>query len=176
VEQTTGNRLSAEQRARYEEQGYYFPVRAFEPSEAGLLRERFDGYFSSNWEKVKNLPARQHSSVLGETHTVLNWVHRIVSDPRVLDAVESILGPNLLVWSSAWFPKMPGDKKYISWHQDATYWGLRPPLATTAWIAISESTTENGCMRVVPATHKGPLLPQIETYAQNNDGAWLKSE
>lgn len=161
-------RLSGEHRAYYEDQGYYFPIRVFEESEAAQLCSRFEEYFSSNWERIKDLPAREHNSVLIETHTLLNWVYRIVSDPRVLDAVECVLGPNLLVWSSAWFPKMPGDKKFISWHQDATYWGLRPPIATTAWIAISESTRENGCMRVVPVTHRGQLLPQVATYAFNN--------
>jgi non-haem Fe2+, alpha-ketoglutarate-dependent halogenase len=85
-----------------------------------------------------------------------------------LDAVESVLGPNIIVWSSQWFPKMPGDKTYVSWHQDATYWGLHPPSVTTAWVALWESSPENGCMRVIPGSHKGPLLPQVETYARDN--------
>lgn len=168
MEGSCSTRLSAEKKAQYNDQGYCFPLRVFEESEAAELRTRFQDYYSENWDRIKALPAREHNSVLLETHTVLNWVYRIASHPRVLDAVESILGPNLLVWSSAWFPKMPGDKKYISWHQDATYWGLHPPNATTAWIALSESSPENGCMRVVPGTHHGPLLPQVETYAWNN--------
>lgn len=160
--------LTPEQKAHYEEKGYFFPVRVLDKTEATELRTRFEKYFSEHWDRIKDLPAREHNRVLIETHTVLNWVYRIASHPHVLDGVESILGPNLLVWSSAWFPKMPKDKKYISWHQDATYWGLHPPNAATAWIALSESTTENGCLRVVASTHKGPLLPQIETYAWDN--------
>jgi ectoine hydroxylase-related dioxygenase (phytanoyl-CoA dioxygenase family) len=161
-------RLSAEQKEQYDSQGYCFPFRVFEESEAALLRARFEDYYSSRFEQVKNLPAREHNSILLATHVVLNWVYRLVSHPQVLDAVESILGPNLLVWGAQWFPKMPGDKKYISWHQDATYWGLHPPSVTTAWIALSESVPENGCMRVIPGTHQGPLLPQVDTYAFNN--------
>ena len=118
-------RLRGEQKAQYRDQGFCFPIRVFDESEALELCTRFHAYFSANWDQIKTLPARGHNSVLLETHTLLNWVHRIVSHPQVLDAVESILGPNLLVWSSAWFPKMPGDKKYISWHQDATY-GVTP--------------------------------------------------
>lgn len=57
---------------------------------------------------------------------------------------------------------------YITWHQDATYWGLHPPNVATAWIALSESDRENGCLRVIPRTHCGPLLPQRETYAADN--------
>ena len=56
----------------------------------------------------------------------LSWVYRLVAQPKVLDTVESILGPNLMVWATQWFPKMPGDKTYVSWHQDGAYWGLHP--------------------------------------------------
>jgi hypothetical protein len=68
-----------------------------------------------------NLVPVNHYVVLSETQTYLQWVYPIVSHPRVLDSVESILGANLLVWSSRWFSKMPGDKTYVTWHQDATY-------------------------------------------------------
>jgi ectoine hydroxylase-related dioxygenase (phytanoyl-CoA dioxygenase family) len=117
---------------------------------------------------MKGLLPRDRRAYLTETHLFLRWVYRIVSHPRVLDAVESVLGPNLLVWGSQWFPKMPGDKAYVSWHQDGTYWGLTPPSVTTAWVALSASTRENGCMRVVPQTHKAAMLPQRETYAPDN--------
>jgi non-haem Fe2+, alpha-ketoglutarate-dependent halogenase len=91
----------------------------------------------------------------------------MVSHPRVLDAVEGAIGPNLLVWGSDWFVKFPGDAAYISWHQDGAYWGLQPPQVTTAWIALSPSTQESGCMRVMPGTQK-MQLPQRETYAIDN--------
>ncbi len=160
--------LDSNQLSHFREQGYVFPIRVMEVAQAAETGVRFQGYLHANWEAIKDRPAREHSSVLIETHLLLNWVYQVVSHPLVLDAVESVLGPNLLVWSSGWIPKMPGDKKYVSWHQDATYWGLRPPKAITAWIAFSESTPENGCMRVIPATHRGPLLPQAETYSENN--------
>jgi ectoine hydroxylase-related dioxygenase (phytanoyl-CoA dioxygenase family) len=86
----------------------------------------------------------------------------------VLDAVETVLGKDVLVWSSQWFPKFAHDRTYVSWHQDATYWGLSPPNVTTAWIALTPSTTANGCVRVIPGTHRGELLPQRETYAEAN--------
>jgi non-haem Fe2+, alpha-ketoglutarate-dependent halogenase len=160
--------LDPGQQSQYQEKGYVFPIRVMDEPEAANLAARFEEYFRTNWARIKGRPAREHSSVLIETHLLLNWVYRVVSHPRLLDAVESVLGPNLLVWSSGWIPKMPGDKKYVSWHQDATYWGLHPPKAVTAWIAFSESTPDNGCMRVIPATHRGPILPQEETYAENN--------
>jgi ectoine hydroxylase-related dioxygenase (phytanoyl-CoA dioxygenase family) len=119
-------------------------------------------------DRLTCLPARDQYAVFSETHTFLHWVWQMVSRPRVLDAVEQILGPDLLVWNSRWFSKMPGDRTYISWHQDATYWGLEPPAVVTAWLALSPSTQENGAMRVIPASHRQPLLPQVETFAPDN--------
>jgi non-heme Fe2+,alpha-ketoglutarate-dependent halogenase len=85
----------------------------------------------------------------------------------VLDAVEGAIGPNILVWGSDWFVKFAHDPAFISWHQDGAYWGLKPPKVTTAWIALSPSTLENGCMQVMPGTQK-MQLPQRETYALDN--------
>lgn len=117
---------------------------------------------------MKGLFPRDKRVFLTETHFYLSWVHRIVSHPRVLNTVESVLGPNIMVSNSHWFPKFPGDKAFVSWHQDATYWGLSPANVTTAWVALSESTPQNGCLRVVPGSHRPPLLPQRETYAADN--------
>lgn len=167
----TGNRaatLSALDREYYREHGYYFPIRVLSDSDAQQLREHFMEYLSRNEERIRGLLPREQAVVMTQTHLILHWVFRMVSHPKVLDAVEGVLGPNIIVWSSQWFPKMPGDKTYISWHQDATYWGLHPPNVTTAWIAVSESSRENGCMRVIPGSHAGPLLPQVETYARDN--------
>lgn len=160
--------LTHEQLEQYEERGYCFPIPVLSIPEAVDFRERFMGYISFNKEKLDTLPPRDRYKVMSETHTFLNWVFRIVSHPKVLDAVESLLGPDLLVWSTRWFSKMPGEKTYISWHQDAGYWGLKPPKVTSAWVALSQSIPENGCMRVVPGTHKWPLLPQKDTFAPDN--------
>jgi non-heme Fe2+,alpha-ketoglutarate-dependent halogenase len=170
AETATGNRsarLSASGQQYYRENGYYSPIPVFSDSETAEFGRHFLDYFSQNQQRITGLPPREHYVVMTQTHFLLGWVFRMVSHPSVLDAVESVLGPDLIVWSSQWFPKMPGDKTYISWHQDATYWGLHPPNVTTAWIALSESSPENGCMRVIPGSHH-ETLPQIETYARDN--------
>jgi hypothetical protein len=160
--------LGTEQQLKYRQRGYCFPIRVFDEGEAAELLRYLLDYMERNRERWEPVLPRDRRALLQETHLFLRWVYRMVSHPKVLDAVETVLGPNLLVWSSGWFPKMPRDNTYVSWHQDATYWGLRPPSVTTAWIALFESTPENGCMRVVPDTHKNPLLPQRETYAHDN--------
>jgi non-heme Fe2+,alpha-ketoglutarate-dependent halogenase len=159
--------LSAEQRQFYEHDGYLFPLRVFNETERAEFRGQFDQYTERNKDRLRQLIPRERRAVYGLTHLMLPWVYRMVSHPRVLDAVEGAIGPNLLVWGSDWFVKFPGDAAYISWHQDGAYWGLQPPQVTTAWIALSPSTLESGCMRVMPGTQK-TQLPQRETYALDN--------
>ncbi len=159
--------LSADQQACYRERGYHAPLRAFDAAEAAPLHAKFDGYWRQNQQQLEAVLPRERASHLVETHLFLRWVYEIVAHPRILDAVESVLGPDILVWSSQWFPKFPHDRTYVSWHQDETYWGLSPPNVTTAWIALTESTAANGCVRVIPASHI-ELLPQRETWARDN--------
>ena len=72
------------------------------------------------------------------------------------------------MWTVSIFPKYPRDPGYISWHQDGTYWGLDSTRVTTAWVALTDSTVETGCMRVVPGSHRRPILPHRDTYAPDN--------
>lgn len=164
--QATG--LSPQELLQYQERGYFFPIRVLGDSEVAEFRAQYLEFASRNRERLKALPPREQHVVFSMTHFAFSWVYRMVSHAKVVDAVEGILGPNLLVWDSRWFSKMPGDKAYVAWHQDALYWGLRPPRVTTAWIALSDSTPENGGMRVVPGSHQGDLLPDKQTYVPEN--------
>jgi non-heme Fe2+,alpha-ketoglutarate-dependent halogenase len=159
--------LSPEQRQFYEQNGYLYPLRVFNDSETAAFRRQFDQYTDQNKDRLSKLIPRERRAVYGLTHLMLPWVYEMVSHPRVLDAVEGAIGPNLLVWGSDWFVKFPGDAAFISWHQDGAYWGLNPPKVATAWIALSPSTMESGCMQVMPGTQK-TQLPQRETYALDN--------
>jgi ectoine hydroxylase-related dioxygenase (phytanoyl-CoA dioxygenase family) len=101
-------------------------------------------------------------------HLVFGWANRLVRHPKILDAVEDLLGPDLLVWGSGFFIKEPHDPAYISWHQDSTYWGLSHPDIVTAWVALSVSDAANGAMQVLPGSHLRDQLPHRDTFAQNN--------
>jgi Phytanoyl-CoA dioxygenase (PhyH) len=85
------------------------------------------------------------------------------SHPDILDMVEPILGPDLIVWGSQVFSKPAGDGLAIPWHQDGQYWPVRPLKTVTVWIAIDPARVANGCMRVVPGTHRQGLLPHHRT-------------
>jgi non-heme Fe2+,alpha-ketoglutarate-dependent halogenase len=164
---TITGKLSAEEQESYAENGYLHPIRVFGDTETAEFRRQFDDYTAQNKDLLSKMIPRERRAVYGLTHLMLPWVYQIASHPRVLDAVEAAIGPNILVWGSDWFVKFARDPAFISWHQDGAYWGLNPPKVTTAWIALSPSTLENGCMQVMPGTQK-MQLPQRETYALDN--------
>lgn len=153
---------------RYAETGYVWPLRAFPAADAETARCRFMAYWNRYIDRFAGTLPRERFWLTVDTHLALPWVCALALHPVVLDAVERVLGPDVMVWNTHWFPKFHGDRSYVSWHQDATYWGLRPPLVTTAWIALSPSTVDNGCLQVLPGSHLGELMPQVETYAPDN--------
>jgi non-heme Fe2+,alpha-ketoglutarate-dependent halogenase len=163
----TTSKLTPEQRAFYEKNGYLYPLRVFSDAETAAFRQQFDDFTEENKERLRTMIPRERRSVYGLTHLSLPWVYQIASHPRVLDAVEGVLGPNILIWGSDWFVKFAGDPAFISWHQDGAYWGLTPPKVTTAWIALSPSTLESGCMQVMPRT-QNTQFAQRETFARDN--------
>jgi ectoine hydroxylase-related dioxygenase (phytanoyl-CoA dioxygenase family) len=91
-----------------------------------------------------------------------------VRNPVMLDAVEDLIGPDILCWASGFFIKEAHDPGYVSWHQDSTYWGLSETRVATAWVALAPSTPENGCMRVIPGSHAGAQLAHTDTHAEHN--------
>jgi ectoine hydroxylase-related dioxygenase (phytanoyl-CoA dioxygenase family) len=162
------NVLTARQRADYAERGFHFPLRALSAARAAELRRKFDDYWADNREELLTKLPRDRYLALVDTHFFLRWVYEIAAHPDILDAVESVLGPDILVWNTHWFPKFAHDASYVSWHQDVAYWGLTPPNVTTAWVALSTSICANGCLRVISGTHRGRVRPHAETYAAAN--------
>jgi hypothetical protein len=153
--------LSPEQVDAFVRNGYHFPLSALTTEEALAYRRRMEAS-----EAAVGGPLR--GALRNKPHLIFTWANELIRHPRVLDAVEDILGPNLLVWSSSFFIKEAKDPSYVSWHQDSTYWGLSHPDVVTAWIALSVSIVENGCMRVIPGSHLKDQLPHKDTFAENN--------
>jgi ectoine hydroxylase-related dioxygenase (phytanoyl-CoA dioxygenase family) len=85
----------------------------------------------------------------------------------ILDAVEDVIGADILCWNTSFFTKEARSPGFVSWHQDATYWGLSEPDVVTAWVAFTESTSRNGNMRVVPGSHRTPV-PHVDTFDPDN--------
>jgi ectoine hydroxylase-related dioxygenase (phytanoyl-CoA dioxygenase family) len=153
-------RLSPEAIRLYGRDGYVSPIGALSAAEAAAYRARLEAIEASGRMPVGGLRSK--------SHLLLTWVDEIVRHANVLDAVESIIGPNILAWGTSFFIKEPRDRSFVSWHQDLTYWGLEPADIVTAWIALSESTAENGAMRVIPGTHTSDIVPHQDTFAADN--------
>ena len=149
--------LSEDAVARFRQDGVYFPV--------PVLTAEETAYYRGCLEAVEaKLGGPLRGSMMFKTHLAFTWVDELIRHPRILDAVEDILGPDLLAWNTHWFIKEPGDGRYVGWHQDVTYWHLEPDEAVTAWIALSPATVESGAMRMVPGTHEREVVPHTDTW------------
>ncbi|MBV9858973.1 MAG: phytanoyl-CoA dioxygenase family protein [Alphaproteobacteria bacterium] len=152
--------LSAQDVERYRSAGYHFPVDLLSRSEAAELRGRLEEFERRNGGPIQG--AMRH-----KPHLLFTWLNDLVRHPVVLDAVEDILGPDLLCWASSFFIKEASDPSFVSWHQDATYWGLDRPDVMTVWIALTPANRINGCMKFKPGSHLQQLAHK-DTFDKNN--------
>ena len=154
--------LSEDQVAAYERDGFLSPVTVMSEAEADAYRARFESA-EAKWSD--QLQARNRMNA----HLALPVLDELAHHPKILDAVEDLLGPDILLCGTVLFIKEAGDPGFVSWHQDARYVGLEPyEQATTAWLALSPSTSETGCMRMAPGTHKTPLRDHDDTFGDEN--------
>jgi ectoine hydroxylase-related dioxygenase (phytanoyl-CoA dioxygenase family) len=159
--------LTPDQTARYARDGFLHPIRAFDTATAAALRAEVEALERENAAGAGGHDLNQLFRVNGQL--VIPLLHRIASDPGILDAVSSILGPNLLVWSVELFIKEAGTTKVVSWHQDITYWGMgETDEELTAWLALSDVSVKAGCMRFIPGSHKNAIVPHADTFAEDN--------
>src|SRR6201996_1105203 len=145
---------------QYREQGYYAPVRVMSRAEADAVRGKLEAFEARDGVMAGAL---RHKS-----HLLFTWLDELVRHDAILDAVEDVIGPDILCWGSSFFIKEPRNTAFVSWHQDSTYWGLAPADVVTAWVALTDSTAANGAMRVIPGTHKLDQVPHQDTFSKDN--------
>jgi len=150
-------KLSAAQVDAYARDGFLSPNRALTHEEAAACLRRLEAFEQTLGGPLtaEQIDARYRS----RTHVLLSWVHGLTRHPAILDAVEDLIGPDILVYTSTWFIKEPESAAIAAWHQDATYFGLRPYVHVTAWLALTDATAENGCMEFLPGSHHGGQQP-----------------
>jgi ectoine hydroxylase-related dioxygenase (phytanoyl-CoA dioxygenase family) len=159
--------LTDAQTAQYWNDGYLFPLDILTPDETAATRAELE-QIETDWLNADlPLPLATYKRV--NAHVVMPLAARLAQDPRILNAVESILGPDLMVWSAEFFIKEPRSNHVVGMHQDLTYWGLGETSdQVTAWIALSPATPESGCMDFVAGSHKNPILPHNDTFSDTN--------
>ena len=157
-----GRILTAEQVAAYGRDGFVTPLRAADAAQAARWRadlERsvrgFDAAFPAQ-------EGRRQASSRVKPYLLFRWAAEMVRHPAILDAVEDLVGPDILVFHTTLWWKPAGTENYVPWHQDGTYFGLAPFEHVTAWVALSPSTEESGCVTILPGTHRDGQLPHYD--------------
>jgi ectoine hydroxylase-related dioxygenase (phytanoyl-CoA dioxygenase family) len=163
----TAPRLTQDQIDAYWEDGYLFPLDALPASDAAALRGELEELEATWLDNGLPLPLNTYKRV--NAQCVMPLAARIGKDPRILDLVEGILGPDILIYGVEFFIKEPRTTHIVSMHQDLTYWGLGAiDGLVTAWLALSPSTPASGCMDFVRASHKNAILPHEDTFDAAN--------
>lgn len=159
--------LTAEQKAGYEANGYLCNMPVFDDQTVTRIRAEIEALERTHSVGANGIVLDQYFRVNG--HVVIPLLADLARTPAILNAVESVLGENLLVWSVELFIKEADSEKTVSWHQDITYWGMgETNEEVTAWIALSDVTEQAGCMRFLPGSHKNGIVEHEDTQDENN--------
>lgn len=150
--------------ATFQAEGFAFPLDAMSTAEAADYQRRFDAL-----EAPIARADIARNGQLNQVHAVLCFVAKIVRNRHILDAVEAVIGPDIMVWGSTFFIKKPRTPDYVSWHQDLRYWGLSDSDAmVSAWLALGPAHRGNGCMRFMPKSHRLGLLEHQDAFSADN--------
>lgn len=146
--------LSASEIDHYAEHGYVVPDFRLPDSVLEDIRADHDRLVHRHPEYRDYCP-----NVLAHDLSFLNYARL----PEIVDKVEQVLGPDFALWNSSFFAKPAGNGRATPWHQDGEYWPIRPVATCTVWIAVDDSTPENGCLRVIRGSHKDRRLRSHNT-------------
>lgn len=151
--------LSRDQIEKYERDGFVHPVRIMSADEAWRFREGF--------EKLETLQGRK-LEYAAMTHLFFRWAFDLSTWPSILNAVEAILGPDVLVQATLILCKHANYPSFVSWHQDYKYTSGESAPTVSAWVAISDSMRQSGCMRAIPGSHRDGIRPHKDSVIENN--------
>jgi non-heme Fe2+,alpha-ketoglutarate-dependent halogenase len=153
--------LSPEQLAHYRAHGWVAPIDVMTAVEANQLLLALE-------EAEAAFPDELHAENRNNPHLSFPFLAELVHDSRIVDAAEQIVGGDIALWSTVLFAKEPSTSAFVSWHQDAKYLSLAPDNHVTAWLAFTSSTVENGCVSVIPKTHRKGAMEHDDTFGDDN--------
>lgn len=134
--------LTPEQVAAYHHNGFLFPIPALTQAEIATCLAGLRQLESELGSPVADADVKWRSHAYA--HSV--WFNDLIRHPKILDVIEDVIGPNILVWTSTFFIKEPHSPTFAAWHQDGTYFGLTPHEQVCAWVALTDASREAGCM------------------------------
>lgn len=144
---------------QYDKDGIIFPLEVLTNIEVEKYKscfEKMESHYNGFLPRV------------GWAHVFFDWAFELVSHPAILEIVRKIIGPEIIVQGSLYLNKYPNSTAFFPWHQDGHYSKLKFSESTTVWLAISESNAENGCMKILPGTHRLDRLDHVEIYNENS--------
>ena len=153
--------LTNNQIKHYYDAGYVAPINVLSKDEAKEIREEIET-IEKKWPSELDGLGRNY------IHLISPVFDKVCHNPKILDAVESVIGKNILICGTTLFIKNPNEDGYVSFHQDAKYIGLKPYNWVTAWIAVTDANEENGCMRMWSGSHKSELKYHNQKFDKNN--------
>ena len=153
--------LSANQLKQYKDEGFVSPINVFSKNRAVEIRKEIELI-------EEKMPGELDKSGRYNAHLISPLLDEITHDNEILDSVQSIIGKNILVCGTTLFIKNPKEKGFVSYHQDAKYIGLEPHNWVTAWVAITDSNENNGCMRMWSGSHKDNLKKHDQMFNEGN--------
>tara|TARA_B100000768_G_scaffold164162_1_gene165900 strand:- start:873 stop:1700 length:828 start_codon:yes stop_codon:yes gene_type:complete len=153
--------LSANQLKQYKDEGFVSPIDIFSNDRANAIRKEIELI-------EEKIPGELNKSGRYNSHLISPLLDEITHDFKILDAVQSLIGKNILVCGTTLFIKNPNEKGFVSYHQDAKYIGLKPYNWVTAWVAITDSNEHNGCMRMWAGSHKEDLKEHDQMFNEGN--------
>ncbi len=155
-----GKKLSDTEIAAFHRDGFVSPIDVFPEETALRLRTELEAA-EAKWPEAFVGAARNNA------HLNLTCLDEIVHNDVLVDAIEDLIGPDILNYGTVLFIKEAHDPGFVSWHQDARYMGLEPHVGVTAWIALSHSNEQSGCMRMIPGSHD-EIREHNDTFADQN--------
>ena len=153
--------LSLEQINQYNNDGFISPIDVLSTDETGKIREEIER-IEKDWPNELEGLGRNY------IHLISPVFDKIPHNPKILDAVEGIIGKDILVCGTTLFIKNPDQKGFVSFHQDAKYIGLKPYNWVTGWLAVTDANEENGCMRMLKGSHKEDLKFHNQKFDEHN--------
>tara|TARA_Y100000590_G_scaffold108361_1_gene123199 strand:- start:881 stop:1708 length:828 start_codon:yes stop_codon:yes gene_type:complete len=155
------SKLSTHQIKKYKKEGFVSPIDVLSKEQAYEIRKEIEN-IENKWPNELDGIGRNY------VHLISPVFDKVVHNSKILDAVESIIGRNILACGTTLFIKNANEKGFVSFHQDAKYIGLEPYNWVTAWIAVTDSNEENGCMRMWPGSHNSHLKKHSQKFDENN--------
>jgi non-haem Fe2+, alpha-ketoglutarate-dependent halogenase len=153
--------LTQQQIDQYHDVGYISPIDVMSEGKAANYLQKLE---SAEREHPNEINAQNRNN----GHLSFSFLDELVHHPIIVGAVEDLIGVNISLWGSVLFIKDPQTKGFVSWHQDATYMGLKPHDFVTPWLALTDSNRENGCMSMIPGSHKNHIRSHQDTFDEDN--------